>query len=128
TITVTDKGGSTKSATSTASVADATLSATGSFTVSATEGSDPGSQTVATFTDANPAALLADFSATIDWGDGSSPTAGALSQPGSTGTAFVVSGSHTYAEEGSFTISVTITDVGGSTAPATSTASVADAG
>src|SRR5262249_51223745 len=128
TVDITDVGGSTASATSSATVADATLTATGGFTVRATEGIDSGSQTVATFTDTNPTAPLSDFTATIDWGDGSLTTAGTITQPGGTGTDFVVSGSHTYAEEGaSFTITVNITDVGGSTASATSSATVADA-
>jgi hypothetical protein len=128
TVSITDKAGNTASATSSASVADAALTATGGFTVTATEGSASASQTVATFTDANSTAPVSDFTATIDWGDGSTPTAGTVTQPGGIGTAFVVSGSHTYAEEGaSYSIKVSITDVGSSTASATSAANVADA-
>src|SRR5262249_55561161 len=101
---------------------------TGSFTVTATEGIDSGSQTVATFADANPTAPLSDFAATIDWGDGSGPSTATITRPGGVGTDFVVSGNHTYAEEGAFyTITVSITDVGGSTVSATSSATVADA-
>ena len=48
---------------------DAALTANGS-PVSATEGSSTGTVTVATFTDANPSATAGDFTATIDWGDG----------------------------------------------------------
>jgi hypothetical protein len=116
----------TTSAMSTAEVADAALIGTGRFTVSATEAGDSGSQMVARFTDANPTAPLSDFTTTIDWGDGNS-SAGTITQPGGVGTAFVVTSSHTYAEEGSFTITVSITDVGGSTVSAMSAASVADA-
>jgi|HubBroStandDraft_3_1064219.scaffolds.fasta_scaffold00839_8 PKD repeat protein len=81
---------------------------------------------VATFEDDNPAATPADFTATIDWGDGSSPTAGTI---GSSSAAFVVSGQHTYADEGSFTVTVTISDVspGTGTATATDTATVSEA-
>ena len=43
------------------------------------------------------------------------------------GGTFTVSGSHTYLEEGSYPVSVSIQDVGGSTASAESTAQVADA-
>src|SRR5439155_852991 len=130
TVTITDKGGSTATPTATATIADAALTASGTA-VSATEGISFSGQ-VASFTDANPAALLTDFTtgtggATINWGDGTSATAGTITQPGGIGTAFVVSGSHTYSEEGSFTITVSITDVGGSTASAMSTGSVADA-
>src|SRR5437870_11321027 len=82
---------------------------------------------VASFTDANPTAPLTDFTtgtggASINWGDGTAATAGTVTQPGGTGTAFVVSGSHTYAEEGSYTVTVSITDKGGSTKSATATA------
>src|SRR5436190_1494911 len=48
-------------------------------------------------------------SATIDWGDG-------LSSPGSVSGGFTVSGSHTYANGGTFTITVTIRDEGRATA------------
>src|SRR5206468_2079131 len=121
-----DVGGSTASATSSASVADAALTATGGFTVTATEGNDSGNQTVATSTDANPAAPVSDSAATINWGDGST-SAGTITQPGGVGTDFVVSGSHTYAEEGSPVRRVFRSDVGGSTASAMSSASIADA-
>src|SRR5207247_5720188 len=87
---------------------------------------------VASFTDANPTAPLTDFTtgtggASINWGDGTSSTAGAVTQPGGMGTAFVVSGSHTYAEEGSYTTTISITDKGGSTKSATPPATVAAA-
>ena len=42
---------------------------------------------VASYTDANPASTIADFTATIDWGDGTPMTAGTISQPGGVGTA-----------------------------------------
>jgi hypothetical protein len=81
---------------------------------------------VATFTDDNNAATPADFTATIDWGDGSSPTAGTIA---SSSAAFVVLGQHTYADEGSFTVTVTIADQppGQGTATATDTATVNEA-
>jgi len=63
------------------------------------------------------------LSATIDWGDGSAPTSGTIS--GSTN--FTVSGSHSYAEEGSYTITITVTDGQGQNASATSPATVGDA-
>jgi hypothetical protein len=70
---------------------------------------------VAAFTDANPYATTADFTATIDWGDGST-SAGTVSGP--TGGPFTVSGSHTYASTGPESISVSIGDDGGSTTSA----------
>src|SRR5439155_17692786 len=130
TISITDKGGSTKSATPTATVADAGLTASGTA-VSATEGIAFSGQ-VASFTDANPTAPLTDFTtgtggASINWGDGTSATTGTVTQPGGAGTAFVVSGSHTYAEESPFTMTSRMTDGGGSTQAATGTASIAAA-
>lgn len=73
---------------------------------------------VATFTDDNPAAAPGDFTATIDWGDGSPTTAGTI---GSSSAAFVVLGQHTYADEGAFTATVTISDVSPGTGTATAT-------
>ncbi len=80
---------------------------------------------VATFEDDNAAATPADFTATIDWGDGTATSPGTI---GSSSAAFVVIGQHTYADEGSFTVTVTISDVspGTGTATATDTASVAE--
>jgi hypothetical protein len=80
---------------------------------------------VATFTDGNPTAPLSDFSALIDWGDGSS-SAGTITQPGGTGTTFDVSGSHTYTASGTYTVTVDISDVGGSTGTASDSADVAN--
>jgi len=81
---------------------------------------------VATFEDDNPAATAADFNATIDWGDGSPPTAGTIAQ---SCAEFVVLGQHTYANEGLFTVTVTINDnpPGTGTATATDTATVTEA-
>src|SRR5262249_52094837 len=72
----------------------------------------------------NTMAHAADFSATISWGD-SQTSAGTIAANGSGG--FNVSGSHTYAGPGTFTVSVSIHDVGGSSALAASTANVVDA-
>ena len=125
TVTITDKGGSTTTATSTATVADAALTANGS-PVSATEGSSTGTVTVATFTDANPSATAGDFTATINWGDGTS-SSGTITEDPNTKIFSVNGAAHTYTEEGHYTITATIADVGGSTTTATSTATVADA-
>jgi hypothetical protein len=112
----------TVTATSTATVADATLTA-GALTLgAATEGSGATSASFA-FSDANAGATAADFAATITWGDGSS-------SPGTVtadGTGFKVAGSHAYADEGSYPVTVTVLDEGGSTVAATDTATVADA-
>ena len=55
-----------------------------------------------------------------------------ISQPGGVGTAFIVSGTHTYADAGvnggigHYTITVNVHDVDGSTIAITNTAAVAD--
>ncbi len=69
---------------------------------------------VATFGDAYPGNVASDFTATIDWGDGTT-TAGTVTSP-SAGL-YDVSGSHTYAEDGPYSATVTLTDGGGPTNP-----------
>src|SRR5262249_30235642 len=63
---------------------------------------------------------LGDYSATINWGDGTSSSATVTADPNVAGQ-FDVSGSHTYAEEGPFTVAAAIFDNGGSTATALAT-------
>lgn len=125
TVTITDIGGATATAGSTAIVQDASLGATASA-LSATEGSTF-SGAVATFTDSNQAGSSADYAATIDWGDKSSMTTVSGSQISETSGIFSVPGSHVYADEGAYTLTVTISDVGGATATASNVATVDDA-
>jgi hypothetical protein len=142
TVTVTDDGGSVTTISGSAIIADAKLTAAATQpTVSTTEaaifpvpvfGKPSFSGPVVSFTDANLAAPISDFSTTIDWGDGTPPTAGTVSQPGGVGTAFIVSGVHTYADSGvnggagSYTIQVFVQDVDGARLNLTNTATVAD--
>ena len=62
---------------------------------------------VAVFDDTYTGAELTDFSAVINWGDGTT-TAGTIS--GGTGGPFTVSGDHTYADSGNYTITTTLSD------------------
>jgi len=101
-------------ATSSATVVDAALAASGVSPTPISPQSFGG--TVANFTDANTTSTTADFTATIDWGDGSPGSAGTVSGEGGS---YSVSGSHTYEGTGYFTIKVHIVDDGGSTADAT---------
>jgi hypothetical protein len=112
-------------ATSSASVSDQAVSASGAFSVTAVEGSKSSSQTLATFTDPAGPEALSDYSADVNWGDGSS-SAGTLSFNTGTGV-FTVSGSHNYAEKGTYTITTTIHHDTASNATAVSSATVADA-
>jgi hypothetical protein len=127
TASFTDAAGALQSATAKkhwTAPTDQPINASG-VAVAATEGT-AFSGTVATFTDPDTAALASEYGATIDWGDGTSSTVGTIS--GSAGS-FTVSGGHTYAEEGSFTVTVAITDTdnAANTATVTPTATVADA-
>ncbi|MFL5824237.1 MAG: hypothetical protein ACJ764_12450, partial [Solirubrobacteraceae bacterium] len=91
-------------------------------TISATDGT-AFSGDVATFSDTDTDTPAGDFTATIDWGDGTS-SAGVVS--GSAGS-FTVSGSHTYSSPpGSYPVTVTLSDdsPGTATATANSTANV----
>jgi hypothetical protein len=83
----------------------------------------PFSATVATFRDPDPSETGADFRASIDWGDGRAAS-GSIAPDGSGG--FIVSGSHTYAEEGSYAVTVSIVDMDASTVTVSSVATVAD--
>ena len=64
-----------------------------------------------------------DYTAAISWGDGAS-SAGAVS--GTAGSTFTVSGSHSYAEDGTYQISVTVVDNGGARVSVSGTARIAD--
>jgi hypothetical protein len=123
-VTINDKGGASITVGGTATIADAALTAGSAVTITATSGT-AFSGSVGTFTDADTAAPAGDFSGTITWGDGS--TSAATITATSTAGQFGVTGSHTYAAAGTFTISVAIRDVGGSTATLHGSANVAAA-
>ena len=135
-VTIVSRYGSQTVATSNAVVADAALSAPAGQSITTTEAAiypipvlapPIFNGVVATFTDANPKATVADYTATIDWGDGTPFTTGIVQQ--GIGTSFTVSGSHSYADSGvtgRYTIQVHIVDVGGSTLTVPVTANVQD--
>ena len=108
-VTIADTANNTSLALSsgTVSVADADV-----FTVQAhalTFTANPGqafSGTVATFTDSDTSNVAGDFSATINWGDGTT-SAGVISD---TAGAISVSGAHTYATAGWDVATVSLSD------------------
>jgi PKD repeat protein len=150
--TVTDNAGDSVTTTATLQVTSVTINATGT-TLTAFPGQDTGQVMVASFTADGPALPASPFTATIDWGDGTTtagtveplpfifdpPQAGVV--PGGVAkgpqapgtivplppfrTGYEVLGHHTYAAEGTFTIHVTIQATGAIPATATSTADVA---
>ena len=90
-----------------------------STSVSATEGA-AFNGTVATGTYSGSGTL----SASINWGDGTTASTGTVSLNGGN---FSVSGSHSYAEEGKYTIKVSVSDGQGQSASAKDAATVSDA-
>jgi hypothetical protein len=108
-----DLSANSATALSSATIADAVLNASGMSILSGPAFSGA----VATFLDANSFATAADFTATIDWGDGTASTSGTVTGTG--GGPYTVSGTHTYTSFGFFTIKIHIVDDGGSTADAT---------
>ena len=88
-------------------IPDAPITARG-ITFGATEGVTF-TGAVATFTDPDPNSTAAEYKATIDWGDSTPITPGTISGP--MGGPFTVSGTHMYAEEGSYVVTVVITDI-----------------
>jgi hypothetical protein len=92
TVTISHETAPDAVANSTATVSDPAVIPTGGFTFTAVEGVPSGTQTVATFTDPGGAETLADYSASIDWGDGSTSTGTITFAAG----VFTVQGDHTY--------------------------------
>jgi hypothetical protein len=74
------------------------------------------SGTVALITDEDTSKAASTYSATIDWGDGTTPTNGTIS---GSGGKFNVNGSHTYSKTGTFYIKVTVKNTDGRTASVT---------
>lgn len=126
-VNVADKGGQTTSATTTATVTDAPIS----VAVSNVTGVEGAAATVAaSFTDGNPSAPQTDYSVTVDFGDNTSVVlpSSALTSLGQ--GSYSLSINHTYLDESSassFTIKVTVDDVGSAQGVGTGTAAIADA-
>jgi hypothetical protein len=106
-------------------VVDAPLSGTG-VPVNATT-AVPFTAVVATFSDAGGPEQPGNYTAQINWGDGTSTIAVTVAASSSSPGLFTVAGSHTYSSEGQFTVIVTIKDTGGSTVRINALGTVADA-
>lgn len=115
TVKVHDLTDSTESeATGTAVVADAPLTATGPSVLGVAKGGALAA-TLAHFTDADTGSTppASHYTATISWGDGSAHIPATIIGLGGGQGYDVTAAPHIYAEEGSFTLAVTIEDVGG---------------
>ncbi len=105
TVTITGTGTSTAEGPGTATVRDAPLNSVG-LTITPARGIEF-SGTVATFTSTNPFATPSDFTASINFGDGTNTNVPGLIAPNGQG-GFNVIGQNTYAEPGTFTTTVSI--------------------
>lgn len=89
--------------------------------ISATQGIAATIQ-VATFIDYDTTKTAGSFTASINWGDGTAPSAGTIAANGSGG--FNVTGTHTYANPGTFNVDVQVADSNNNFARTRSTATV----
>ncbi|QDV32623.1 extracellular metalloproteinase [Tautonia plasticadhaerens] len=121
-VTVFEGGGNSDTATSTAVVSDAPINAEGRRLTLA-EGLFSG--VVARFDDFNQLGTAGEFTATIDWGDGTT-TPGVIEPDPEVG--FLVLGTRDDLRAGTFTARIRVVSRGGSIAEATSTLVVSDAG
>jgi phosphodiesterase/alkaline phosphatase D-like protein len=120
--------------TDTVTIDDPNVAVTGAAQFTSTEGNSTGSVLLATFTDPGGPEDLSDYSADINWGDGTGTFIGA-GVITLNGTTFEVRGSHTYAEESAanhsastpYQITVTVHHDGTTPQSATTAAAVADA-
>jgi hypothetical protein len=114
---VTDVGGESTVVDGSAIIADAPLTAAPVALAPHTGVALPATTVVATFTDANTFATTADYTTSIDWGDGSPESTGVVVPTAIPGV-FDVEGGHTYAKPNAlgafYTTLVTVHDDGGS--------------
>jgi len=118
--TVTDGFGNSASQTFNWTVQDSTLIVQGDA-LSATEGAGA-IFTVATFTDPDLNRQATDYTASINWGDGTTSDGWVDGSNGS----YTVSGDHAYLHPGSLPVQVTITDPAGGSTTVVETASIAE--
>ena len=90
-------------------VGDQALTGGSTVTFSGTEGTSAASVKLATFTDPDLTAVAGDYTATINWGDGTPLDTTSATITGSAGN-FSVAGTHTYQEAGTFPVQVVVTD------------------
>jgi streptogramin lyase len=120
-VLIEDQGGSYTVASTTATVADYSLTDVSGRSIAANIGQSF-QGVVGSFTDSAPGRQgTGEYTATIAWGDGTS-SAGVLVAAG--GTNFNIQGTHTYKRAGTFTLQVAFADHGGATGSATGTATV----
>lgn len=99
-------------------VADSSLTnTTPNATFNAIEGQNSGNSVLATFVDSDPSAAQSGFAASVNWGGavvGTPAVSVELVSRSGTGSTWQVVGNATYAQEGTFTVEVSVTDAAGS--------------
>ena len=100
--------------------------------IAAVEGQPlPVTTILATFTDTDPLGTTTDYTATVNWGDGTPTRLRMIAEPAGPGLPFDVSQAailgHTYAEEGNYVTTIVISDAGGSKTIVNGAVIVADA-
>jgi cyclophilin family peptidyl-prolyl cis-trans isomerase len=124
-VTITDSGGSRVVVTSTAVISDLPLTAGGGgLSINATQGTALANAILANFQDADNTATAADIAPIIYWGDGTISLGAIAPRPGG---GFNVAGTHIYALDGRYTVTIIAQD-GGSVAGTTDTVHVARVG
>ncbi len=108
-IFVSDDNGHTANTTSPATVSDAALSLT-HFVTGPVKHLYAG--VAATFTDADPNGQVSDYTATVNWGDGNTSNVRVFKNP--LGKGFVLADLHHYASKGTYSVTLNISDSGGS--------------
>jgi fibronectin-binding autotransporter adhesin len=107
-ITVSNGTGDKANATSTATVSDAQLT----LTHMRISSSNLLAVLKASFTDADPHGQVTDYTASINWGDGTTTPVTVIKNP--LGKGFVLTGQHQYASKGTYSVTLTVSDAGGS--------------
>ncbi|HJT59856.1 MAG TPA: choice-of-anchor Q domain-containing protein [Ktedonobacteraceae bacterium] len=107
-ITVSNGIGDKANATSAATVSDAQLT----LTHVRTSSSKLLAVLKASFVDADPHGQVGDYTATIDWGDGNTTPVTVTKNP--RGKGFVLTGQHQYGQAGTYSVTLTVSDSGGS--------------
>jgi hypothetical protein len=110
-VTIQGPHGESTSASATAIVVDAALNAVG-VTVNVPKIGPINNAVVAHFTDSGGPEVVGNYTASIDWGDGTAASQGTVTLDNGT---FTVTGSHTFTLPGRFPMSVTVKDEGGAT-------------
>ena len=120
-VQISDNSGGSATASATATVTDAALTLTGGFQAGAVAGQSV-MCTLATLNDANANAAASDYHLSIDWGDGSGTTGGYIATEG--GGFFALMAPHSYTLDGTYTVTLQVTDADGATATTSSTVAV----